>query len=72
MESLNWFSLLYQHGVKDERLSPQTHLKELLQLGGHVREERVGINEVANLRKLLLCIQLQVREAIQTMTAKGA
>lgn len=69
MESLDWFPLLYQHGVKDERLPPQTHLKELLQLGGHVREERMGINEVAYLRKLLLCIQLQAREAIHTITA---
>lgn len=69
MESLNWFPLLYQHGVKDECLPPQTHLQELLQLGGHVREERMGINKVAYLRKLLLCIQLRVREAIHTITA---
>lgn len=66
MESLDWFPLLYQHRVKDERLPPQTHFKELLQLSGHVRKERMGIDEVANLRKLLLCIQLQ---AIHTITA---
>lgn len=41
MESLDWFPLLDQHGVKDERLLSQTHLQELLQLGGHVGEERV-------------------------------
>lgn len=69
MESLDWFPLLYQHCVKDERLPPQTHLKELLQLSGHVREERMGIDEVAYLRKLLLCIQLQARKVIHTITA---
>ena len=58
VQSLHGLSLFDEDRVKDEGLPPQAHLQQLLQFVGHVTEEGVALNKVANLRKLLLVVRL--------------
>ena len=58
VQSLHGLALLDEDRVKDEGLPPQAHLQQLLQFVGHVAEEGVALDKVANLRKLLLVVRL--------------